>query len=479
MLLLLLHRTLVHCGHNHHSTQSDHLKQNHKNESDLVAPTTNFNQTAPTPAKLPTPAALVTNANRQGGRSLNFTQLTTQGKLLLRLIKLVHDLSSKHNATNSSLPSESRSMLSWFRLKKANAQRKESFPFEFGASAGVNEPPHGHHHHHHHHHPHHGHQPHPHHHHHHHHGPEYDLDPLALRPELVYGALPEGVNPSSFMFLPPLSDTQGIDYWLKLIENANIDDKDYVHFPDGKEVKAKQGKSKKSKNKELGGKIKKNEITLVNDDYEEENHKNYINSDTRLRSTKPIEYDTSPRCDKFTDDICVDDFEYPEHAIVDEIYKRKDLFQLMYSEVKGDQPLVDGMSRDMEENFSSDYYYNNDPEGDDYEGYYDGANKTMLQDDGHNDGKKEKVGFVCRSEVLYAKPKLAKNIKGKWRVIVNAGEFTQTVRMEKCIKPNSRCRFIADDKYESRCAQISAIHRLLVFEKGKGWVLSRNLRKLY
>ena len=229
--------------------------------------------------------------------------------------------------------------------------------------------------------------------------------------------------------------------------------------------------------------------------------------------------DTSPRCDKFTDEICIDDFEYPENAILEEIFQRKDIFQLMYSEVKGDAPLVDGIARDEEESFSQDYYYNNnDPEGEDYDGggggggssnrtEYNGGNsgnsggdflddsppdeqqqqhlplsKQQLQQHSSSEGEKKNrasnsggpgsassaSGFVCRSEVLYAKPKLARNIKGKWKVIVNAGEFTQTIRLEKCTRPNAECRFISDHKYDSRCAQISAIHRLLVFEKGKG-----------
>nr|XP_046920306.1 probable serine/threonine-protein kinase clkA [Dermatophagoides farinae] len=205
------------------------------------------------------------------------------------------------------------------------------------------------------------------------------------------------------------------------------------------------------------------------------------------------QYDTTPRCDKFTEDICIDDFEYPEHAILDEIYKRKDIFQLMYAEVNGDVPLVDGIPKDMDENFSQDYYYsNNDPEDpdDDYHDDFNGpstdghhhstTNKSTSFDFGesnsnnhHNNNNKNSIeqGFVCRSEVLYAKPKLAKNLKRKWRVIVNAGDFTQTIRLEKCNKANSECRYIADHKYASRCAQIHSIHRLLVFEKGKGFFI--------
>ena len=41
--------------------------------------------------------------------------------------------------------------------------------------------------------------------------------------------------------------------------------------------------------------------------------------------------------------------------------------------------------------------------------------------------------------------------------------------MEKCIKPNSRCNYISSPSFNSRCAQVHSIHRLMVFEKGKGF----------
>ncbi|XP_027197608.2 uncharacterized protein LOC113791954 [Dermatophagoides pteronyssinus] len=219
---------------------------------------------------------------------------------------------------------------------------------------------------------------------------------------------------------------------------------------------------------------------------------NFNQQQQQLQNQQHQQFDTTPRCDKFTEDICIDDFEYPEHAILDEIYKRKDIFQLMYAEVNGEVPLVDGITKDMDENFSQDYYYNNnDPEDpdDDYHDDFNGpqtskrhhssTNKSTSldfdesnnhQQNSHNKNSIEH-GFVCRTEVLYAKPKLAKNLKRKWRVIVNAGDFTQTIRLEKCNKANSECRYIADHKYASRCAQIHSIHRLLVFEKGKGFFI--------
>ncbi|KAI2800597.1 Neurotrophin 1 Source FlyBase [Blomia tropicalis] len=311
-------------------------------------------------------------------------------------------------------------------------------------------------------------------------------------------------------YVPTLSDTSGIDYWLKFIEQANLDEpsiplieKSKNNFDNSNSLKSstlyRRVKGNRNRNRSRGHSISRYKsrpkIMKLRPDGSKYQENDYdtepdLLSDYsgKLKSSKPVEYDSSPRCDKFTDEICIDDFEYPENAILDEIFKRKDIFQLMYSEVKGDQPMVDGMERDEEESFSQDYYYNNnEPDTDDYG---DGEqptypyNRTEYQNDlmdNDNDNrnqqtssseKNQKVtGFVCRSEVLYAKPKLARNIKGKWRVIVNAGDFTQTLRLEKCTKANSECRFISDHKYGSRCAQINAIHRLLVFEKGKGFYI--------
>lgn len=45
-----------------------------------------------------------------------------------------------------------------------------------------------------------------------------------------------------------------------------------------------------------------------------------------------------------------------------------------------------------------------------------------------NDG-----GYLCPSEVKYARPKRARNSKGEWKFVVNMDKYTQTIRMEKCM----------------------------------------------
>ncbi len=42
-------------------------------------------------------------------------------------------------------------------------------------------------------------------------------------------------------------------------------------------------------------------------------------------------------------------------------------------------------------------------------------------------------GFLCPSEIMYAKPKRGKTAQGEWKDIVNVKDYTQTLRMEKCL----------------------------------------------
>lgn len=226
----------------------------------------------------------------------------------------------------------------------------------------------------------------------------------------------------------------------------------------------------------------------------------------------------APRCDKFTPDICVDDFEYPEQAIIDEIHKKRDLFELMYSEIKDNEPLVDGIPRDVEESYNYATIY---PQQFSSSGAGNGTGRPLpdsqiasslivakaylssLREQTNNQQQRDPLqqqplnvpmsssastshptaaasgagaggssaGFICPSEVMYGKPKLAKNKKGLWKVIVNAGEYTQTVRLEKCLLPNKKCQYVSSQNYESRCAQVHSYNRLLVFEKNRGFYI--------
>ena len=311
--------------------------------------------------------------------------------------------------------------------------------------------------------------------------------PPVVSPQLAFpqflsqpNSFPGPHDPDSIILPPSLFEESGIKEWLKFIENGGRDDfsgpEEYNSRPNvNREYSRMRRPTNHSPEPELKP-IKIGEKPYEdNDEYYEESEESEEQNDEEFESTEDDQkssssssssssngkqtYDTSPRCDKFTSDICVDDFEYPEQAIVDEIHKRRELFELMYSEVRDTSiPLVDGIPRDVEESYNYDYYNDNrDPQP-------------------SSSGRPEKKstsskGFVCPSEVMYGKPKLARNKRGEWKVIVNAAEFTQTVRMEKCLKPNSKCNYISKPDFDSRCAQVHSYHRLLVFEKGKGFYI--------
>lgn len=42
-------------------------------------------------------------------------------------------------------------------------------------------------------------------------------------------------------------------------------------------------------------------------------------------------------------------------------------------------------------------------------------------------------GGMCQSIVRYARPQKARSASGEWKYIVNTGQHTQTLRLEKCM----------------------------------------------
>ena len=50
-------------------------------------------------------------------------------------------------------------------------------------------------------------------------------------------------------------------------------------------------------------------------------------------------------------------------------------------------------------------------------------------------------GYLCPSEVKYARPKRARNSKGEWKFVINMDKYTQTIRMEKCLYVEIFCCF--------------------------------------
>ncbi|XP_037049593.1 neurotrophin 1 isoform X2 [Bradysia coprophila] len=74
---------------------------------------------------------------------------------------------------------------------------------------------------------------------------------------------------------------------------------------------------------------------------------------------------------------------------------------------------------------------------------------------------------MCPSVIRYARPQKARSASGEWKYIVNTGQHTQTLRLEKCGKPEESCTYLTDN-FRSRCVQIYNYHRLLSWDNTRG-----------
>jgi len=158
----------------------------------------------------------------------------------------------------------------------------------------------------------------------------------------------------------------------------------------------------------------------------------------------------APACNaNSTLSYCLEDDEYPTYEIKGAI-SADHLFAKKYADVadQSADDLVDMVTKDQEEAF--DY------------SYYTGASTgDSPYDVTHWAGPE---GYICPSDVVYATPKRAQNVEGKWRVIVNdVHYYSQTARLETCLFPEAACRALAPC-YQSHCTQKSVYHRLLSFD---------------
>ena len=62
------------------------------------------------------------------------------------------------------------------------------------------------------------------------------------------------------------------------------------------------------------------------------------------------------------------------------------------------------------------------------------------------------ISCIFFVEIKYAKPKRGKTAQGVWKDIVNVNDYTQTLRMEKCMKPGGSCSYVSHH-YKSQCSQ--------------------------
>ncbi|XP_015434604.1 PREDICTED: LOW QUALITY PROTEIN: uncharacterized protein LOC107190326 [Dufourea novaeangliae] len=181
------------------------------------------------------------------------------------------------------------------------------------------------------------------------------------------------------------------------------------------------------------------------------------------RPTDPKRDPTEKECTFFTKTVCLEAADYPHEAIIRSLRGNKEMVAAL---------LTDYKSQDFDD--SGDSVPVSIPLGVNYENKYDGryenrfdSNEIRRRSDANLPFENVEEGFTCPSIIKYARPQLARAASGMWKYIINTGEHTQTLRLEKCLNAQSSCSFISEN-YRSSCVQIYNYHRLLTWDSKLG-----------
>ncbi|XP_045036296.1 neurotrophin 1 isoform X4 [Daphnia magna] len=191
----------------------------------------------------------------------------------------------------------------------------------------------------------------------------------------------------------------------------------------------------------LAGVFAEPEATADPQNYAKSTYNSYKSNDDYCHPRK------APKCSKNgTLSFCLKDSDYPEKEVKYAI-EYDPLILKKYADVaeQSANNLVDGLTSLSEKHFSySDYHGNTFEKG------------NWIGDE----------GYICPSDVLYARPLRAINVEGEWRVIVQDVAwpgYTQTQRIEKCLFPGASCRTLAPC-HGSKCLQKYVYQRMLSFD---------------
>ncbi|CAK1552452.1 unnamed protein product [Leptosia nina] len=158
------------------------------------------------------------------------------------------------------------------------------------------------------------------------------------------------------------------------------------------------------------------------------------------------------KCEMFTNTLCLHSEDYPTDAIVQSLRRNKAAGALLADIKDPGEGAVDGISAAQEAKYTADHYLISSRRG-------DTANRDFAS--------AGEAGFMCPSTVKYARPQRARATSGQWKYIVNTGEHTQTLRLEKCLKPKESCTYLTDN-FKSKCVQVYNYHRLLTWDQQNG-----------
>ncbi|XP_061709561.1 neurotrophin 1-like isoform X2 [Cydia pomonella] len=159
------------------------------------------------------------------------------------------------------------------------------------------------------------------------------------------------------------------------------------------------------------------------------------------------------KCELFTNTLCLHSEDYPTDAIIQSIRRNKAAAGALLADFRDPgEGALDGVTAAQEAKYTADHYLVSNRRG-------DTANRDFAS--------AGEAGFMCPSTVKYARPQRARATSGQWKYIVNTGEHTQTLRLEKCLKPKESCTYLTDN-FKSKCVQVYNYHRLLTWDQQNG-----------
>ncbi|RZF47759.1 hypothetical protein LSTR_LSTR006023 [Laodelphax striatellus] len=147
---------------------------------------------------------------------------------------------------------------------------------------------------------------------------------------------------------------------------------------------------------------------------------------------------TNEDCEFFTSSLCLEDTNYPKGDILKSLRnsQNKEAFSSLLQDAKYDIKDLDSSVNDHIERRQGD---------------------TSMIDNSK----------MCASRVEMAKPKRARTTMGNWKYIVNTGDYSQSLRLEMCLRPQASCSYIAPG-VRSECMQVYNYHRLLTWDQNNG-----------
>ncbi|XP_054166621.1 putative uncharacterized protein DDB_G0282133 [Oppia nitens] len=196
----------------------------------------------------------------------------------------------------------------------------------------------------------------------------------------------------------------------------------------------------------------------INDDFEKTNEES--NEDM---TDKDYKEDETPDCAS-DHSFCFYDHNYPEKQIRSSIDRQMDILTQILPESAETFDLVDGIPKEVDENFiysDEDNNLQNDDNSDQSLSSTDNLQQTT-------------AGYICPSYVSYIQPMRALNNDGFWRVILNLNDsyrgidIKQHIRIEECMYESSECHTSVNNYYKSSCIQKYSNERLLVWTADRG-----------